>query len=71
MHPSELNALAPLRIRGIAEQIRENVDDRAAVLALVDQLLELEPHIIMLLIETGDAIGGDILSPSPEVSNVV
>jgi hypothetical protein len=44
----ELNALAPLRIGGLAKKIIAAKDDPALVERLARELLSLEPHILEL-----------------------
>ncbi len=50
----ELNALAPLRIGGLARALLENKDNPAEVERLANELLNLEPHILELLIAEGE-----------------
>lgn len=50
----ELNALAPLRIGGIARALLENKDNPTEVERLANDLLALEPHILELLIIEGE-----------------
>ena len=50
----ELNALAPLRIGGIAQAILDNKNNPAEVERLAKELLELEPHLLEMLIAEGE-----------------
>jgi hypothetical protein len=50
----ELNALAPLRVGGLARSLLENKDNPAEVERIANELLALEPHLIELLIAEGE-----------------
>ena len=50
----ELNALAPLRVGGLARSLLENKDNPAEVERIAQELLALEPHLIELLIAEGE-----------------
>jgi len=52
--PFELNALAPLRIGGLARALLENKDNPVEVERLAKELLDLEPHILELLVIEGE-----------------
>ena len=52
--PSELNALAPLRVGGLAQAILDNAEDPAKVRELASDLLELEPHLLGLLVASAE-----------------
>ena len=52
--PFELNALAPLRVGGIAKAILDNKNNPAEVERLAKELLELEPHLLEMLIAEGE-----------------
>ena len=52
--PSELNALAPLRVGGIAQQILDNAEDPAKVRALARDLMALEPDLLEMLITSAE-----------------
>lgn len=54
--PSELNALAPLRVGGLARGILEaaKAGDLEKVKELAQGLLDLEPHIHAMLIERAE-----------------
>lgn len=54
--PSELNALAPLRVGAIAHRIFESAEDPAKVRELAQELIDLEPHILTMLIDRGEAL---------------
>ena len=47
---SELNALAPLRVPGIAQALLDNKNNPAEVEKLARELLDLSHHLIELLI---------------------
>jgi hypothetical protein len=64
--PFELNALAPLRIRGLAMQLIENKSDPARVEKLANDLLELEPHLLALLIEESEKTPELEIEETPE-----
>jgi hypothetical protein len=46
----ELNALALLRVGGLARALLENKDNPAEVERIANDLLALEPHLLELLI---------------------
>ena len=50
----ELNALAPLRVGGLAKALLENAEDPAEVRRIAGELLDLEPHLLELLVAEGD-----------------
>ncbi len=50
----ELNALAPLRVGGLAEALIENKDNPIEVERIARELLDLEPHLLELLIVEGE-----------------
>ena len=50
----ELNALAPLRVGGLARSLLENKKNPAEVERIANELLTLEPHLIELLIAEGE-----------------
>jgi hypothetical protein len=52
----ELNALAPLRIRGLANALLENKNNPAEVERLANELLDLEPHILAMLIAESEKL---------------
>lgn len=56
---SGLNALAPLRIRGIAEALLQNRNDPDEVERLANELLTLEPDIFALLIDASERLPGE------------
>jgi len=49
-----LNALAPLRVGGIAQAILDNKDNPVEVERIAKELLDLEPHLLEMLIEEGE-----------------
>lgn len=51
---SELNALAPLRLPGLAQALRDNCNDPAEVLRIADEIDGLVPHIFELLLIEGE-----------------
>jgi hypothetical protein len=50
----ELNALAPLRVGGLARALLENKNNPTEVERIAKELLDLEPHLIELLIAEGE-----------------
>lgn len=54
----ELNALAPLRIGGLAQALLDNKDNPTEVERIARELLDLEPHILELLIAEGEKSPG-------------
>lgn len=50
----ELNALAPLRVGGLARALLENKNNPAEVERIANELLALEPHLLELLIAEGE-----------------
>jgi hypothetical protein len=50
----ELNALAPLRVGGLARSLLENKDNPAEVERIAQELLALEPHLLEMLIAEGE-----------------
>jgi hypothetical protein len=50
----ELNALAPLRVGGLARSLLENKDNPAEVERIANELLALEPHLLEMLIAEGE-----------------
>lgn len=50
----ELNALAPLRVGGLARSLLENKKNPAEAERIANELLALEPHLIELLIVEGE-----------------
>ena len=54
--PSELNALAPLRVPGLAKAILENKDNPAEIERLGQELMELSRHLIELLITESEKL---------------
>jgi predicted transcriptional regulator len=54
--PLKLNALAPLRLPGIAEALRENKGRPEEVERLARELDELVPHIFEMLIAEGERL---------------
>jgi len=49
-------ALAPLRVGGLARSLLENKDNPAEVERIAKELLALEPHLIELLIAEGEKV---------------
>jgi len=52
----ELNALAPLKVGELARSLLENKNNPAEVERIARELLELEPHLIELLIAEGEKL---------------
>ncbi len=53
----ELNALAPLRIAGLARKIiKANAGQNAEIDRLANELLDLQPHIIEMLCSEADKL---------------
>jgi len=50
----ELNALARLRVGGLARSLLEKKNNPAEVERIANELLALEPHLIELLIAEGE-----------------
>lgn len=50
----ELNALAPLRVGGLARELLENKDNPVEVERIANELLALEPHLFEMLIAEGE-----------------
>lgn len=50
----ELNALAPLRLPGLVEGLRENADNPIQVHRIANEIEDLIPHILELLIVEGE-----------------
>jgi hypothetical protein len=50
----ELNALARLRVGGLARSLLENKNNPAEVERIANELPALEPHLIELLIAEGE-----------------
>jgi len=46
----ELNALAPLRVGGLARSLLKNKNNPAEVERIANELLALEPHLLEMLI---------------------
>ncbi len=53
--PFELNALAPLRIGGLAQALLDNAENPDQVRRIARELLDLEPHILAMLIDVAEA----------------
>ncbi len=51
---SELNALAPLRVPGIAQALLDHKDNPAEIEKLARELMDLSHHLIELLIAEGE-----------------
>lgn len=50
----ELNALAPLRVGGLARALLESKNNPTEVERIANELLALEPHLLELLIVEGE-----------------
>jgi len=50
----ELNALAPLRVGGLAKSLLENKENPREVERIARELLDLEPHLLELLVAEGE-----------------
>ena len=50
----ELNALAPLRVGGLARSLLENKDNPVEVERIANELLALEPHLLEMRIAEGE-----------------
>jgi hypothetical protein len=53
---SELNALAPLRLPGLAQALMENSHDQAEVERLAEELQRVARDVIELLVEKADQL---------------
>ena len=56
----ELNALAPLRVGGLAKALLENAEDPAEVRRIAGELLDLEPHLLAMLVDAGEKIREEV-----------
>lgn len=52
---SELNALAPMRVGGLAHAIIDHAEDPAKVRELAQEIVDLEPDLLAMLIERAEA----------------
>lgn len=50
----ELNALAPLRLPGLVQALRDNVNKPSEVLRIAEEIDSLVPHIFELLVLEAD-----------------
>jgi hypothetical protein len=53
----ELNALAPLRVPGIAQALLDGKNDPIEVEKLANELMDLSHHLLELLVAEGDRAG--------------
>ncbi len=53
---NEVNAMAPLRVGGLAQAILDNAEDPAAVRATAREILGLVPDLLAMLVSTAEGM---------------